>query len=36
MDIYGDGEIADRFFETDLTPIDEGNIYDWIPVDMDE
>ncbi len=36
MDIYEDGEITDRFFETDLTPTDEGKICDWIPVDMDE
>jgi len=36
MDIYDDGEITDRFFESDLTPSDEGNICDWIPVDMDE
>lgn len=36
MDIYDDGEITDRFFESDLTPTDEGNICDWIPVDMDE
>ena len=36
MDIYEDGEITDRFFESDLTPTDEGNICDWIPVDMDE
>ena len=36
MDIYEDGEITDRFFESDLAPTDEGNICDWIPVDMDE
>ena len=36
MDVYKDGEITDRFFETDLTPTDEGKICDWIPADMDE
>ena len=36
MDIYDDGEIIDRFFESDLTPGDEGNASDRIPVDIDE